>query len=227
MDVIIKIPLNTLGFNRETELDHKWLDLRIDIMAKYVFPSLIAQTDSNFHLFIATRKETQNYVSEKCLPYAVTLNSTIISTPEGIGADVRSVITGSKFLEVRLNSDDCYHTDFIKRLKAVQVKNTTEAIIAPNGYMWYQDVDVIVKREFPSPPFYGFIYDTQKFIDGFKYRPKRGHSGVKDMEHVLMPDRNWLWVVWGGNHKIVRGAEYPDYRKFQKVSKSVLKEFGL
>lgn len=228
MDIVIRTPLNVIGFNKQLELDPKWVDSRLAIMKKYLFPAMSAQTDNNYYWFVETREETRDQVKKSLrdCPEGEAL-PIVVTTPKEKEAAVMIIVTSGKFLEVRLNSDDCYHKDFVKRLRKVKLDTDTQAVIANNGYMWYMKEGVIVEREFASPPFYAFVYNKSKFTKGFRYRPENGHCGVFKMPHKVMTERNWLWLVHGRNYKQIRGAEYPKYTSFKQVSKKVLKDFGL
>lgn len=229
MQTIIQTPFNIYFRTGKVDLtlNYEWIDHRLGLMSKYVLPSIIGQSDGDFYYVIQTRKETTNYVAEYIGSHAGGAKNIKVVSEEEYSKYLKSIITDKKFYEVRLNSDDLYHRDFVKRLKAVEIDPNTEAVIAENGYMWYMNKDVVVEREFLSPPFYGYVYGADRFLGGFRYNPKNGHPGVVKMRHKVMKERNWLWLVHDQNYKIMRGSAYPSYKKFKQVSNKILQEFGI
>ena len=128
---------------------------------------------------------------------------------------------------IRLNSDDCYQKDFIKIVHLFDYSEEKEALVFQNGYMWYQDEDVIVERNFASPPYYGFIYRTADYRNGKRY-DVAGHNHIrKELKTHALREFLWLWLVHKDCNKILRGSEYPDPKEFKQVRKTILTQFGI
>ena len=234
--VIIWTPLNTSGWNHELESNTDWLDKRISILNKYTIPSLSNQSDKDFLYFIEVREDTIDYIKprlnigeinvkfisrEKCNNWGTPEHTTWSRSIESIKQYVNTDI----FFDVRLNSDDAYHYKFISTLKSIKLKKDTEVIIPRVGYYWYMKDNVVVKRKHKSPPFYALIYNTKKYLNGFKYFLPGGHLSVSTLKHISINNPMWCWLVHDSNQKVIRKGSYPDYNKFERVNNSVLKDF--
>jgi len=222
--IVIITPLNTMGFSYQREIDEEWLLARLDIMKRYTARSLSVQTDMNFDWHILVREETQNFIRQN---FDCNIVYHIV-TPEESDELINKVSDCyDDLLLTRLNSDDCYHKDFIKTVMEFDYTEEKEALIFQNGYMWYQDEDMIVERKFPSPPFYAFIYKTKEYREGKRY-DVAGHNHIrKELNTHALREYLWLWLVHERCNKILRGSSYPDPEEFTKVNKMILQGFGL
>lgn len=236
MKVVIWSPLNTSGFNTDLEKNKDWLNRRIEILNKYVIPSLNYQVDKDFLWFLEVREDTTDIIVPKLdfldVPVVICERPVVHDWKLGKGLawerqtkDIKKHITDKVFYDVRLNSDDLYRKDFVRDLKKIKTKKGTQAIIPRNGYLWYVAPDVVVQRNHYSPPFHAFIYNTQKYLDGLRYKTRKGHVGVRKLNHVVMPDRYWCWLVHDVNQKIIRKGGYPSYNKYPIVEHEVLNDF--
>lgn len=234
--IIIETPLNTMGFSGVREHDKMWLMKRLEIMHDYTARSLDVQMKQNFDWHILTRPETKEFVNNNFKSWNYLEH---ILTPEESGQKIQDEMKDSILLQkpetsiyealivIRLNSDDCYRKDFIHIVQEHIIKPGMESFVFQCGFMWYQNEDIIVKRKFASPPFYGMIYDPVKYAKGFRY-DIRGHNYVRsDFQSHAIRDDLWLWIVNDYNNKILRGSSYPDPSEFEQVNKNILEEFGL
>jgi hypothetical protein len=132
-----------------------------------------------------------------------------------------------EFIEVRLNSDDLYHRDFIKTLQTMLIKDTTQVILPRNGFYWHLKGNRLFKTTHVSPPFYAMIYDTAEWLAGYRHRLPGGHRAAKNLLNQDMPGRQWVWIVHDINNKIVRKGKNA-YSGYKGVSASLkrLTEFG-
>ncbi|MCF7910862.1 hypothetical protein K9L16_04275 [Candidatus Pacearchaeota archaeon] len=232
--VLVWTPLNTSGFDHNLEIDKDWINTRINLMNKYVIPSMNNQTDKNFLWFIEIREDTIDLIAPK-----LKLNNNnfkIISRPinkdETCKAfirqkkDIDKYIGTRKFYDVRLNSDDMYINTFIETLKSVKIDKKTQAIIPRKGFMWYILDNIVVKRVQESPPFSTLIYNTEDFLDGFYYYMPTGHCEVKLLSHKIIKDPMWCVIVHDKNNKIYRLGKYTSHKKFIQASLETLKDFG-
>ena len=227
--IFIQTPLNTMGFNGgKFEEDPKWLKARMKIMNSFTVKSLEAQTNPNFHWHILTRPETKEFIQEL---FTGTVGDvlTIDESEKIINEKAEKMVEEGEFelLLTRLNSDDCYHNEFINIVQNFHIKKETEALVFQCGYMWYQKEKIIVERRFPSPPFYSFIYNPAEYLMGKKY-DVNGHNFIRiKLNTNALRERLWLWLVNDLNNKILRGGEYPDPIKYKRVGDNILKGFGL
>jgi len=234
MDIILWTPVNSSSWNLELESDKTWLDHRVELMNNYVIPSVRNQTEKNFKWFIEIREDTVDYLAPKLNIEGS--NGIIIPRKKNMGRkyawmrnsdDIKEHVSSKKFYDIRLNSDDMLRYDFMEKMRNVKVDKKLQAIIPKFGYFWYRGDDVVTLKNHSSPPFSALIYNTQKFIDGFRYEPKDGHMGIKSFNHTTIEERVWCWIIHEKNQKILRKGGYPPSSRYTSVNKSILKEFGI
>jgi len=232
-DVIVWTKFNTTGFRIELENNPKWLKRRIEILNKISAPSLRNQSDTRFTWVIEVREDTYTDCVNSFNVDGI--NVCILPMPkkgekeevrkQRENATIENYVGSNEFYFVRLNSDDMYHKDFIKKLKALEVGEEIEAIIPVRGYYWYIADKKLVQLNNPSPPFYAFIYNTEKYLSGYRYPLQKGHRYVKKFKHIVMNDRLWVWVIHDINNKILRIGKYPSWRLYKKAEMKLLEDF--
>ena len=217
-----------MGFSYEREHNESWLEKRVEFMMTHTALSLQNQTDQDFEWKIYSREKTYDFIYDKLIQYDMSkLKWDLIEFGDADDEIIRKNNPGDELILVRLNSDDLYHSSFINLIRQFIVKPGTEALVFQKGYMWYQKEKVIVERHFPSPPFYGLIYDYNEFKEGKRY-DFPGHNYIRSsLQSHAIKERLWLWVINEYNNKIMRGSSYPDPEQFEKADFSILKEFGI
>ena len=236
--IIVWTPINTSGHFPQLENDPKWMARRCEIMNQYVIPSMRAQTCQDFEWWIEVRKDTVNYIEKRLnltgVP-AIILPRPIVKDHEN-GKNtawerepdhVRERVSEASFIEVRLNSDDLYHQDFIKTLQTMMIKDTTQVILPRAGFYWHLKGNRLYKTTHSSPPFYALIYDTAEWLAGYRHRLPGGHRAAKNLVNQDMPGRQWVWIIHEVNNKIVRkGKRAYDHHTGTPASLGRLKEYG-
>jgi len=231
MQIIIWTTLNASGWNLELEADKSWLNDRIDLINEYTLCSIDNQTDQDFLYFLEIREDTFEYVKDRI---KVKKDICFIKKPpcykkpikwDRQPQDIKKYVKDEIFYDVRLNSDDMYHKDFVKKLKKVKIEKNTEVIIPQQGYYWYLQEDIVIQRKRKFPPFYALIYNTKNYLNGFRYVLPKGHPSLKLLNYKTIQSPSWCWIVHHINNKIIRGKKYPDPKKYKIVDKSVLKDF--
>ncbi len=236
MDIIIWSPLNTSGYNIDLEKDKKWIDRRCEILNQFVIPSLEYQTDQDFMWFLEIREDTYDMIIPQLnlnkVPVKIITRPIVYNWKTGAGdawerqnEDIKKFVNKKTFYDIRLNSDDMYRKDFVEKIKKVKVKKDTQAIIPIKGYQWYLNKNIVVEKDLDSPPFYAFIYNTKDYLNGVRYKTRKGHVGVKRLRNVKMDERLWCWIVHDVNQKIIRKGGYPSYKKYKQTSNEVLNDF--
>ena len=234
MDTVIWTPLNSSGWNEELETNVGWIDKRIELMNNLVIPSVSKQTDKNFVWFIEVREDTVDYISSRLK--LQNSNGVIIKRPPGLGPkkawvrqpeDIEKYVKTKNYYEIRLNSDDLLHNNYLNEIKNININNT-EVIIPNKGYYWYKQENIVVELDHRSPPFYALIYNKKKFLDGFRYVLKGGHMGAIKLKHKIVDKRIWCWIIHDTNNKIIRkGVDnaYASYDNFTRVDNTILQNF--
>ena len=236
--IIVWTPINTSGHFPALENDPKWMTRRCEIMNQYVIPSMRAQTCKDFEWWIEVREDTVGFITPRLaldgLPSVILPRPIITDHKSGknaawerLDADVRARITDPTFLEVRLNSDDLYHRDYIQTLQRMEIIPGTQAILPRAGYYWYLSQKALCKTVHNSPPFYTLIYDTEKWLAGYRHPLPGGHRAARKLRNQDVPGRQWVWIVHDVNNKIVRkgAGAYADHLG-HVTSLDRIKEFG-
>lgn len=222
--IIIQTPLNTMGFSYAREIDKEWLMARLKIMKEFTARSLEYQSDPDFNWHILVREETKSFIRQN---FDCSIDYKIVTPEESDEIINRTSDCYDDLLLIRLNSDDCYHKNFIKIVRLFDYADDKQALVFQCGYMWYQKEDIIVERKFPSPPFYAYIYKPAEYANGFRY-DVAGHNHIrKELNTHALKENLWLWLVNEWNNKILRGSSYPDPKEFIQAGKTILREFGI
>jgi hypothetical protein len=236
--IIVWTPINTSGHFPKMENDKAWMDRRCEIMNQYVIPSMRAQSCKDFEWWIEVRKDTVNYIEKRLnltgVP-AVILPRPIVKD-HGNGKNtawerdpehVRERVSEDSFIEVRLNSDDLYHKDFIKYLQGMEIRPDTAVILPRAGFYWHLAEKRLYKTTHVSPPFYALVYDTKAWLDGFRHPLPGGHRAAHNLKNQDVPGRQWVWIIHEINNKIIRkgAGAYKDHRG-TPAKLSRLRDFG-
>jgi hypothetical protein len=236
--IIVWTPVNTSGHFPRLENDPQWMDRRCEIMNKYVIPSMRAQTCREFEWWIEVREDTFPFITSRLrldgVPAVILPRPIVTDHKEGRNAawerypaHVRERVSEPAFMEVRLNSDDLYHHDFIATLQTMEIAPETAAILPRAGYYWHLKEKALYKTSHTSPPFYTLIYDTAAWLDGYRHPLPGGHRAARKLCNQDMPGRQWVWIVHDVNNKIIRKGKgaYNGYRG-RPAGLDRLAEFG-
>lgn len=223
--IIVWTPINTSGHFPKLENDKAWMARRCEIMNQYVIPSMRAQSCQDFEWWIEVRKDTVSYFKEHLdlagVPAVILPRPKVTDHENGKNVawerdpeHVRERVSEASFIEVRLNSDDLYHRDFIKYLQGMEVKPDTACILPRAGYYWHLAEKRLYKTTHHSPPFYALVYDTKAWLDGFRHPMKGGHMSARRLKNQDVPGRQWIWIIHDVNNKIIRKGKnaYQNHR---------------
>ena len=236
--IIVWTPINTSGHFPKLEDDKKWMDRRCEIMNKYVIPSMRAQTCQDYEWWIEVRKDTIGYIEKRLnltgLPAVLLPRPKVTDHANGknvawerLPEDVEARIETPSFIEVRLNSDDMYHKNFIQYFQGMEIRPDTACILPRAGFYWHVAEGKLYKTTHVSPPFYALVYDTKAWLDGFRHPLPGGHRAAHKLKNQDVPGRQWVWIVHDINNKIIRkgAGAYKDHRG-RPTGLGHLKEFG-
>lgn len=238
--IIVWTPINTSGHFPHLEGDPRWINRRCELMNQYVIPSMRAQTCEEFEWWIEVREDTIDHFAHMLdldgVPALVLPRPPVLDHKLGANAawerdpaHVRERITEPEFIEVRLNSDDLYRRTFIESLQTMTLEPGLQAILPRSGYYWFIRERKLYKTRHKSPPFYGLIYETERWLDGYRHPLPGGHGAARKLRNRDMNGRQWVWLVHNVNNKIVRRGK-GSYDRFKISGKSVnlsrLQEFG-
>lgn len=184
-------------------LTPQWINYRMSIFMKYTLQSLIKQTNQNFHVLIRYTERTEGIIRAALAKYPkLPSNIRFVANKKYEENLKRTVGKKPTFYLVRLDCDDTYHRTMIDQLHKYKPKQGTRALINQSGYI-YDSVRhrmAIVTK--PSPPFYTWIYNSEQYFGGFRYKTVDGHSGVIKHKHEILTKsgkRNYMVVVHSKN----------------------------
>lgn len=178
---------------------NRWLKNRIKIFKQFVIPSLQAQTEKNFTLWISWRPEERfnTHVKELMRWLSRWSNLNVIHTFSGVcfyddkyppkqaqerlltaihGAmsELIDATEGEKGYEYVLMtiqpSDDCYHKNAVKGIQAVFRETKLQAFGYEKGYiMNYQTKELAEWNPKTNPPFYTIKFPRPTFINPLEH----------------------------------------------------------
>ncbi|MDD3392670.1 MAG: sugar nucleotide-binding protein [Bacilli bacterium] len=194
--IIIWSKLKSDNFKNDEETE-KWLEHRIKVFMKYTLNSFKRQTNQNFTYVINYDDGIGKFLNKELAKYPKLPDNVIFT--QHYYREINEQIKNYKYLYfVRIDSDDMYHKDFIQKLESFKPKIDTKALIAQSGYIYDVNTNELGEWFYKSPPFYTLIYETDKFLRGYRYEI-HGHSSVINQPHEIIPGNNFVVVIHGEN----------------------------
>ena len=229
--VIIQIPFNVQGFNKENERDDKWIRYRLMLFINYNLKSLKAQTNQHFIALLRCRDETIIRIKEligRDLPENV-----LIMGVEEYKRKVEELIEDYNYLYlVRMDSDDLYSKYFVDKIQNYSPKPETEVLISQNCYTYDINQDRLAYFFYHSPQSYILIYKTIDYRRGKRYYLKNGHGGAFLLKHELIPGINYMDTVHKRNDSSYFEGGTGGKKNWSEIEdksdiREILSEFGI
>lgn len=174
---------------------NRWLRNRIKIFEQFVIPSLQAQTNKNFTLWISFRPEEKNnkYVKEFVeslkeyqVPLVVTFNGVcfyddkyeekeayarLVMNLHGSLGEMMDAIGEVDYVYMTIQpSDDCYRNDAVELIQKEFLWSGIDAVGFKNGYITnYKTGDISAYNPETNPPFYTIKFKRDIFADPLKH----------------------------------------------------------
>lgn len=191
---------------------NRWLKNRIAIFKQFVVPSLMAQTDTDFILWVCWRNEEKNnpHVQELLKWLSARVNFEIVFTYSGIpfwddkyepevarerlfqtlkGAMPELIDALGECDEVHWllqPSDDVYHIKTVQSVKAAFQNPEIQAVGYKRGYLMnYNTLEVKEYNPKTNPPFFAIKFPRATFIDAGKHMNYTGPY----ISHEYVPDK--------------------------------------
>ncbi len=171
-----------------------WLKNRIKIFKQFVVPSLKAQTNQNFTLWVTWRKEERNnknvlqlheYLLQHFDKVVFTYNGIcfyddkfpdeearerLVTNLHGTMHELVNHIGDNEVIYTIQPSDDCYHSGMVEEVQTLFKNTDYQAIGYKHGYICnYQTKEVKNYDCQTNPPFYSIKFPKDIFIDPFQH----------------------------------------------------------
>ncbi|CAM3308382.1 glycosyltransferase [Paenibacillus lupini] len=180
-----------------------WIKYRMSIFMKYTLQSLLKQSNQNFHAYIFYTERTEALIRAELAKYPKLPGHIRFVAEKKYEDKLRKTVGSDEFLYlVRLDCDDTYHYTLIDQLHQYKPKQGTRALINQAGYIYDSVKHRIATVSKSSPPFYTWIYKSERYFSGFRYKTVDGHSGVIKQKHEILTTggkRNYMVVVHSKN----------------------------
>jgi hypothetical protein len=138
--------ISAIGRDSGPRPDPAWFENRLNLFKTYCLPSVVAQSVQNFTWFIyfdaCTPDEYLDRMRELIAPYG---NIRVRTSPSYDGSllardSIAEIEDASEWLlTTRLDSDDGWHRDFVKRLQASVQQQKREFLNFPAGIIAYRN----------------------------------------------------------------------------------------
>lgn len=194
--MLVSVPFTGLGLYGGFR-GNRWLRNRITIFVKFVVPSLLNQTDQNFVLWIAWRKEERDNIYVKQLFDLLQMrfgDDRVVFTYSGVpfwddkyddataherlfwtlknaaGALMDAVPDCDEIYWLLQPSDDLYDKYTIESVKKAFENPTTQAVTFTKGYICnYNTLEVREYNPKTNPPFFAIKFPRAIFFDPGKH----------------------------------------------------------
>lgn len=187
---------------------NRWLRNRIKIFKQFVVPSLQAQTNKDFMLWISWRAEdrgskliqelgdwlSRNTDIEFFFSYSGVCfwddkypddvaHSRLIDALHGAVPALANNIGEAQTILVTLQpSDDCYKSDAVAEIQATLLKSDYQAFAYKRGYVCdYTKLNVSEWNPSTNPPFYTIKFDRATFLNPLDHVR---YAGIKSHEYL-------------------------------------------
>ena len=229
--IIIQIPFNVQGFNKENELNEEWIDYRLKLFIGWNVKSLKAQTNQWFTALLRCRDETLEYIKER-IERLIPENVFIVGVKE-YHEKTQELIKGYEYLyQVRMDSDDLYEKNFIDLLHNFYPKPETEVLISQRCYTHDINQGRLAYFHYASPQSYVLIYKTPEYRLGKRHILKNGHGGAILLKHELLSGINYMDTVHKKNDSSYFEAGKGGKKDWSEIEdkndiREILKDFGI
>lgn len=232
---------------------NRWLRNRITVFKNYVIPSLLAQTNKDFTLWVGWRPE------ERTNPHVIELKKWLDTQPlktiftygglcfwdDKFPDDVaRARMATNLHLSLRdlvddigdvdyvymtiQPSDDCYRYDAVDMIHQALAHDSIQAFGFSKGYiMNYATKEVSEYNPKTNPPFYTIKFKKSVFIEPqehIHYAPIKSHEYVADhLKYAVLDDRGFLVGTHGENVSTYYNHPF----KGEVVDNKIEKSFGI
>jgi hypothetical protein len=147
----------------------EWLSNRLEKFRTYCLPSVVAQSNQNFrwHLYFCDRAPAECISQVRSLiePYPnIEIKICDLFTKEVIQENVRNALAPETkwVLTTRLDNDDGWHRDFVKRLQGQLEFKRSEFLNFPRGIILYDNKIFLYKHT--SNAFISFLEPRDDFL---------------------------------------------------------------
>lgn len=250
--LLVSVPFSGLGLYNGFR-GNRWLRNRIKVFEQYVVPSLLAQTDQDFILWVSWRAEERDNPYVKELKERLDRQFTTVFTYSGVPfwddkyeddvARMRLANTLHVALPTLMDyvgdadeihwllqpSDDCYHRLTIQSLKDAFKNPEIQAVTYTKGYVCdYPTGRVKEYNPQTNPPFFAIKYPKEIFFDPGKHMlysgPFKSHEYIGDkLKLATFEGRGFMVGIHFDNISTVFDHPYAG----EDVSEDVFREFGI
>ena len=218
--IIVNIPFTGLGLFNGYRGD-EWFKRRIELFHKYTLKSLLNQTEQDFIIWLAFRKEEKNnpLVDTIKIPHKhiFTFGGIPIwddkkeNEEKGLLKRLKVMLPGLRDLVgtadiklINLGSDDMYSREVVESVKKQEFKIGT-VLVHQFGYIYSDNTGQLAEwNPTTNPPFYTLMMSNETFLNPqkhFEYIKKiKSHEDIVKVFHpIRMPDRRYCVVVHNTN----------------------------
>ncbi|MEJ9307287.1 glycosyltransferase [Priestia megaterium] len=193
--IIVEIHFNAFGIIPD-RFEKKWIDHRMALFMKYAVSSLKKQTNQNFLTLVRYEDSTEKLIKEALAQYKkLPSNIKFVNKAEHMNELKEGCQSNDYIYIARLDSDDLYHKTYVQQLHDYKPKKDTEVLINQNGYLYDSMTSRIGEYYHFSPQFYVFIYKSDEYLEGKRYRPDGHGNVIKKFKYELLKNRNYVNVI--------------------------------
>lgn len=233
---------------------NRWLKNRIKIFKQFVIPSLQAQTNKNFVLWISWIPEMrENKLVQELVSYLETTGLNVCHTYAGVCfyddkypdeeakdrlalslhysvSELSAHLGECEYVLMTIQpSDDCYRSDMVEKVRQVFSKQGIEAFGYRQGLiMRYATGEVAEYNPLTIPPFFTIKFKHPVFIDPYLHMqytgPYKSHEYIAEKLNFVESYERGFLV---GTHGENISTVFDHPFKGADLDKSALKDFGL
>jgi hypothetical protein len=120
--------------SKRHHIDKEWVDYRLDLLEKYCYPSIAAQTCQNFEWYVFSTSSNLNDEQIERINKLDRMNHIIMEPGTGQNAVAKEIAESKQsknkiLITTRIDCDDAMRVDFMKRIQENVIKNDAPYVI--------------------------------------------------------------------------------------------------
>ncbi len=205
--IITRFNLRDDAARKSPALDPAWLNKRLDLFESFCFPTVRAQTRTDFSWLLLFDVETPESVRERIASLAARwdLIRPIFLEPglkQGAKRAVQKAMTNApdRLVTTRLDNDDGLASNYVETIRKFSEQDEATVLEFPAGYIWNKGK---VYRDWQPRNAFGTLVEPMMGNLDYPFQTiyKGSHSENYKLGKVLWVSREpgWLQVVHGSN----------------------------
>lgn len=225
---------NSVGFNKEgihNSLTTEWINPRAEVWKRFTWRSILNQTYGEWVYCLCCHKDAKDITDQVFEDITDERFFLVYSdTPEEKELMNKLVVGNEQMVNVRIDSDDCYHRDAIAELSGALYDKKHDWFLWRNGFCYQYNEHGHRMKEYraPSGPFFAKRYTTKEWLKQDEIKIFCQHRNVLKLhDPKILSDGMVLVGITGFNSSTLFKMSCFKSKVMEPRKSNILKEFGI